>query len=201
VAQIIDATGKACPIPFIMAKKLIDAQESHFTVYVDNRPAVENLKRLAKTQGFATEVHEENQTYHVQFSREGEVDAQQESEKKSQEKFVPGTNKVLYISRDTMGAGDAALGKNLLRMFLYSVDQREELPQTILMLNSGIRMATEDSQSIETLKALHEKGVEILVCGTCLDFYGMLDRLQVGSVCTMYDITERLFHADIVISV
>jgi selenium metabolism protein YedF len=109
--------------------------------------------------------------------------------------------RVVYISRDTMGSGAEELGKNLLRMFLYTLSQDANLPESIVMLNSGVYLATIDKQTIKTLQVLSERGVEILVCGTCLDYYTLLDELSVGSICTMYDIEQRLMHADIVITV
>jgi selenium metabolism protein YedF len=192
---IIDATGKACPIPFMLAKKQIDAGQSSFTVLVDNRAAVENLKRLAASQDYDTTVDEDNSNFHVHFQGKKEV----VKPEGMLEASAP-ARRVVYISRDTMGFGAEELGKNLLRMFLYTLSQDTELPESIVMLNSGISLATKDQQTIKTLQVLSDRGVEILVCGTCLDYYGLLDKLAVGSVCTMYDIEQRLLRADTVIS-
>ena len=179
----------------MLAKKQIDAGQSSFTVLVDNRAAVENLKRLAASQDYDTTVDEDNSNFHVHFQGKKEV----VKPEGMLEASAP-ARRVVYISRDTMGFGAEELGKNLLRMFLYTLSQDTELPESIVMLNSGISLATKDQQTIKTLQVLSDRGVEILVCGTCLDYYGLLDKLAVGSVCTMYDIEQRLLRADTVIS-
>jgi selenium metabolism protein YedF len=196
MSTIIDATEKACPIPFMLAKKQIDAAQSSFTVLVDNRAAVENLKRLAASQGYETTVDEDGSNFQVHFHGSEEMQEPEEIPAAS-----TSARRVVYISRDTMGSGAEELGKNLLRMFLYTLSQDANLPESIVMLNSGVYLATIDKQTIKTLQVLSERGVEILVCGTCLDYYTLLDELSVGSICTMYDIEQRLMHADIVITV
>ncbi len=152
MSPIIDARGKACPTPVIMAKKAISAGESTFTVLVDNTTAVENLKRLAANQGFDAAVTEQGGAFH------------------------------------------------LARMFFYTLSQGEDKPGAVLFMNAGVKLPTLDEQVAEHLKVLSAAGVEILVCGTCLNFYGLTDRLRVGTVSNMYDIVTRMQKAGKVIS-
>ena len=98
-----------------------------------------------------------------------------------------------------MGEGAEELGKILMKSFLYALTQQDELPDTILFYNGGAKLTCECSESLEDLKDLAARGVEILTCGTCLNFYGITEKLQVGSVTNMYDIVERMSSADRVI--
>ena len=194
----IDATQQACPIPFMMAKRHIDETGEDFSILVDNRPAVENLKRLARTCNYSTTVTEEADRFTVQFTQSSDETPAVEA---APEKPTQTThNRVIIIAHDGFGSGATELGRNLIRMFLYTLDQQQSLPTSIILLNSGVRLATEDQQAITSLQNLVHAGVQLLVCGTCLDYYGLLDKLSVGSVCTMYDIADRVMHADAVVS-
>ena len=98
-----------------------------------------------------------------------------------------------------MGHGNEELGKILMKSFIFALTQLDDLPQTILFYNGGATLTTEGSQSLEDLKTLEAQGVEILTCGTCLDFYGLKDKLAVGQVSNMYTIVEKLNNADNII--
>lgn len=78
---------------------------------------------------------------------------------------------------DIIGSGDRELGGNLMRMFFYTLAQSEDLPRSILFMNDGVKLPVGDSQVVEHLNALQAKGVEVLVCGTCLNFYGLTEQL------------------------
>ena len=96
------------------------------------------------------------------------------------------------LSTDKMGEGDESLGKTLMKGFIYALTQQETLPKTILLYNRGAFLSTEGSASLEDLTLLQEEGVEILTCGTCLNHYGLAEKLKVGEVTNMYDIVERM---------
>ena len=98
-----------------------------------------------------------------------------------------------------MGDGEEALGKTLLKGFLYAVSQLPSLPQTILFYNTGARITCSGSDSLEDLKFMEAQGVEILTCGTCLDYYKLKEMLAVGGVTNMYVIAEKLSAAGKVI--
>ena len=105
----------------------------------------------------------------------------------------PGT--VLVISSDTMGNGDDTLGRMLLKGFLYAMVEQRRLPETILFYNSGVFLTTEGSGALDDLRELERRGVKILSCGTCLNHFGLFDRLQVGAVTNMYEIALHLTEA------
>ena len=197
MSPIIDARGKACPTPVIMAKKAISAGESTFTVLVDNTTAVENLKRLAGNQGFDAAVTEQGGAFHLAFVRTGCAACE---EAVNPPLPAPGGDWAVFVGRDIIGDGDRELGTNLMRMFFYTLSQGEDKPGAVLFMNAGVKLPTLDEQVAEHLKTLSAVGVEILVCGTCLNFYGLTDRLRVGTVSNMYDIVTRMQKAGKVIS-
>ena len=197
MSPIIDARGKACPTPVIMAKKAISAGESTFTVLVDNTTAVENLKRLAENQGFDAAAAEAEGVFSVAFTRTGCAACE---EAVNAPLPAPGGDWAVFVGRDIIGDGDRELGTNLMRMFFYTLSQGEDKPGAVLFMNAGVKLPTLDEQVVEHLKALSAVGVEILVCGTCLNFYGLTDRLRVGTVSNMYDIVTRMQKAGKVIS-
>ena len=197
MSPIIDARGKACPTPVIMAKKAISAGESTFTVLVDNTTAVENLKRLAENQGFDAAVTEQGGAFHLAFVRTGCAACE---EAVNSPLPAPGGDWAVFVGRDIIGDGDRELGTNLMRMFFYTLSQGEDKPGAVLFMNAGVKLPTLDEQVVEHLKALSAAGVEILVCGTYLNFYGLTDRLRVGTVSNMYDIVTRMQKAGKVIS-
>ena len=190
--NILDAKGKNCPIPVIMAKKEIEGGAAAFAVDVDNETAVRNLKKLAQSRGFAAEVTAMGSDFRVAFAQTG---AAPQPEEKTAEKTW-----AVFVGSDIVGRGDAELGGNLMRMYFYTILQEQDLPSSILFMNAGVKLPTLDEQVVEHLKQLEEKGVEILVCGTCLNFFGIADQLKVGIVSNMYDITQRMLYADKVVS-
>ncbi|RGX53302.1 sulfurtransferase-like selenium metabolism protein YedF [Anaerotruncus sp. AF02-27] len=191
----VDAKGKNCPIPVILAKKEIDAGARAFTVLVDNPAAVENLTRLADSQGYAIDAAEADGVYTVSFSIAGGpvCEAQPILRPKNGSWSV-------FVPRDTIGDGDPELGTSLIKMYFYTIAQSDDPPASILFINAGVKLPVFDDQIVEHLQALVEKGVEILVCGTCLNFYGIAGQLRIGTASNMYDITERMRQADKVVT-
>ena len=108
-------------------------------------------------------------------------------------------NTVVAVSADHMGEGQGELGKNLLKAFLYALSQQESLPKAILFYNGGASLTCQGSLSLEDLQSMAERGVEILTCGTCLNYYGLSDKLQVGEVTNMYVIAEKQMQADLIL--
>ena len=106
---------------------------------------------------------------------------------------------VVVLSSNQMGQGDEALGKLLMKGFVFALTQQDMLPETILLYNSGAFLSCEGSDNLEDLKTLEAQGVEIRTCGTCLNYYGLTDKLAVGSVTNMYDIVETMTSAGKVI--
>ena len=187
--KFIDAKGKDCPMPVIMAKNEIDTGVKFFEIEVDNKIAVENLKKLANSQGFTTTIEENNGNFKVNFSNGceecEEVLAKVEGKK-------PLGNWSIFVNKEIIGAGNEELGQSLMKMFLYTISEGEDLPKSILFMNGGVKVPTLNEQAVEHLKVLQDKGVELLVCGACLNFYGLEEKLGVGKISNMYDITNAM---------
>ena len=192
----IDAKGKACPMPVMMAKKEMDTGCEALSITVDNAIAVQNLTRLAESQGFSAETAEEQGCFTVTMHRTGAPVKEMPDELLSC--TVPAAaDYVVFVGHDTVG--DQELGHSLIKMFFYTLSEKPDLPSAICFMNGGVRLVTENEQTIEHLKVLEQKGVKLIVCGTCLNFYGLTDKLAVGGVTNMYTIVEKLASAGKVI--
>lgn len=232
--MFIDAKGKPCPQPVILAMRALGGLKDGETlqVQVDNEAAVENLKRMAQKNGAAVQVKADGANWTVEIvpadsvagagGGTGSADAaqagqsagkqagqaalaqagQSAEEQARQICAMPARGPVVVaVGSAEMGNGDPRLGRILMKSFLYSLTQLDELPQTVLFFNGGVRMTTEGSESIEDLKALESQGVEILSCGTCLDFYGLKDKLLVGGITNMYVIAQTMAGAGNVVKI
>lgn len=204
----VNALGDTCPIPVVKAKNAI--KELHGSgqveILVDNEIAVQNLTKMANQKNYevASEKLEE-QKYRVVMTigDTGEYAAKAEvQEEKTEEVLcVPDArrNTVVVISSDTMGNGDETLGKILMKGFIFALTQQDELPSTILFYNGGAKLTCEEAPTLEDLKSLEAQGVEILTCGTCLNHYGLTEKLQVGGVTNMYVIVEKMTQAGLIV--
>lgn len=186
----VDAIGQVCPVPIIMTKNALkDIEEGQVEVSVDNRISLENLQKMSKEMGYDYTVEESGDIFKIVINKMRESVELRESEE----------NTVVVIDSLHMGKGDVELGRILMKGFIYTLSEMEELPKTILFYNEGVKLAIEGAESLKDLKSLEERGVEILSCGTCLNFYGITEKLRVGSVTNMYTILERQMKATRVI--
>ena len=197
----IDARGKQCPLPVIETKDAlkIAAPGEIIEVRVDNEIATQNLRKLAEQKNLSyTSEKVGDRDYLVKISAsDSAVPAQEEEDAPILCNLGQGT--VAIISSDAMGSGDDTLGKLLMKGFIFALSKQENPPATILLYNGGAKLSCEGSESLEDLKNLEAGGVTILTCGTCLNFYGLSEKLGVGAVTNMYDIAERLARAALII--
>lgn len=206
----VNAIGDTCPIPVVKAKNAIRELQGagQVEILVDNEIAVQNLTKMAnqKKYGVVSEKLEE-QKYRVVMTI-GDGDAVPESADRKPEEngqgeavCIPDARRdmVVVISSETMGEGDEALGKILMKGFIFALTQQDELPATILFYNGGAKLTCEDAPTLEDLKSLEAQGVEILTCGTCLNHYGLTEKLQVGGVTNMYVIAEKMTGAGLIV--
>ena len=199
--KIVDARGLACPQPVIKAKEALKGMgEGTLKVLVDNEIAVQNVMKLGNFEGLAPVSEKKGEKeFDILFHVSGT--SGQVKETVLEEECIPDTRKkglVAVLSSDQMGGGNEELGRILMKGFVYALTQLEELPETVLLYNGGARLSVEGSQSLEDLKSLEAQGVEILTCGTCLNYYGMSDQLRVGAVTNMYEIAEKMAGARLV---
>ena len=189
----VNAIGDVCPIPVVKTKKAMQELNGAGTieVLVDNEIAVTNVTKMASAAGGnVTSEKLAEKEYKIVIELDGanaECDACEDE------------NLVVVISSDRMGSGNDDLGKVLIKGFIFAITQLDKLPKAMLFYNGGATLTAEGSDSLQDLKHLEEQGVEILTCGTCLNYYNLSDKLQVGSVTNMYTIVEKLAGADKVI--
>lgn len=199
----VNAMGDTCPIPVVKTKEAIrqlGADGGVVETLVDNDIAVQNLTKMANQKGYGVESEKlgENE-YRVTMTVGTGADLPAESEETVCMVPAGQRNTVVVVAADHMGEGEGELGKNLLKAFLYALSQQESLPKTILFYNGGASLTCQGSLSLEDLKSMAERGVEILTCGTCLNFYGLTEKLAVGGVTNMYDIVEKQMAADVIV--
>lgn len=187
----VNAVGEVCPKPVIMTKKALKEIESGIVeVSVDNETSKENVEKMAKEMGYTSQTAENNGIFVITINKTADI---QKDESKKEE------NIVISIGSDKMGEGEEELGKILIKGFVYALTEMETLPKTILLYNKGVFLASTFDDTVKDLKVLEERGVEILSCGTCANFYHVQDKLKVGTVTNMYTILERQMKASKVI--
>ena len=201
--RIIDCRGMNCPLPVVNAKKAAEEMNAGdvLTVLVDNEIAVQNLQRFAAGKGCGASARKKAEgeyavTIHIAAQEAPKAETVEEAAcaLDSREKGM-----LVVLSANVMGTGDEKLGKALMKAFVFALTRQDRLPETILCYNTGAYLTCEGADTLEDLKSLEAEGVTILTCGTCLDFYGMKEKLAVGSVTNMYDIVERMEAAKTVV--
>ena len=193
--KIIDCRGQACPLPVVNAKKAAEELNAGdvLVVQVDNEIAVQNLKRFAEHKGFGVQAEKKSDNEYAVTMNISGVAAEEANEEEvacvmdSRRKGM-----LVVLSGNVMGTGDAKLGTSLMKAFVFALTKQDQLPDTILCYNTGAYLTCEGADTLEDLKLLESEGVTILTCGTCLDFYGLKEKLAVGGVTNMYDIVERM---------
>lgn len=198
----LDCVGLSCPKPVLRTKEAIEQGNTLITVIVDNEASKNNVSRFGRNQGCEVkEVQLDDGNYQITIS--GEPDTSKATTFNHDEyscEIPQGQGLVYVISADTMGRGDEELGWALMQTFIQTIKDVTPLPTKILFYNSGVKLVVEESGAVDALKDLKDRGIEILVCGTCLDFYKLKSALKVGQISNMYDIMSTMVDATKVIS-
>ena len=187
----VNAIGNACPIPVIKTKKALSELGGAGTVkvYVDNETAVQNVTKMAQSAGGNVTCEKEEEKKYVLTIEMEKAPVFDDETTGEGPKAGP---TVVAVSSDKMGEGNDELGHVLIKSFIFAISQLEKLPKTMIFYNGGAQLTCEGSPCLEDLKNLESEGVEILTCGTCLDYYNLKEKLAVGSVSNMYTIVEKL---------
>ena len=182
----------SCPLPVIETKKLVESRKlPELNVVVDNGPPRENVTRYLESQGYCVSVE----------SDQGDTAVLHATKKEGAEAISVQTGKKVLVLIDgaTVGRGDDLLGAVLMKSFLHTLKEIEPRPWRLIFINAGVKLAAEGSDLLSVLKELEDLGVEILSCGTCLDFFTLKEKLIAGRVTNMYDIVTSLVSATNVI--
>jgi len=191
--KTIDCRGLACPEPVIRTRKTLDETGSSFVVLVDSDASMENVSRFAENRGAGVSVEKKGDEFHLT------IEPGQSAPAAEDPPIVcptgTGRDLVVYVSSEFMGSGDDGLGAVLMAAFLDTLSQFKEEISHVIFLNAGARLAVEGSPVLDQIRQLEQVGVEVLVCGTCLNHFGIKDKLAAGSVSNMYAIIETLSNA------
>jgi selenium metabolism protein YedF len=192
--KTIDCRGLACPQPVINTKNALQGAAGPIRVIVDNEASCTNVRRFAESQGAKVEVMEQGGEFHLAIEPGHHEPADEEPPIVCSTPVV--RNTVVYVSSESMGRGDDELGAILMKAFLDTLSQFKGELSHVIFVNAGAKLAVEGSLVLEQVRQLEELGVQVLVCGTCLNHFGIKDKLAVGSVSNMYAIIETLSKAE-----
>jgi selenium metabolism protein YedF len=185
--MVVDARGLACPQPVILTKKAL-ADQSEVMVLIDEMVAYQNVKKLAENLRCTVKEERSGKEYRLRITRGDECSIAENIT--SREGPV-----VVVIASETMGRGEDMLGSVLMKGFLHALTETSAKPDVMIFFNAGVKLTTHGSEVLEDLEALSQRGVRILVCGTCLSYFDLRERLAAGSVSNMYDIAETMLGA------
>ena len=192
----LDCRGLACPGPVIQVKKVLEKTSpgGSFSIQLDSEASRDNVRRFAESKGALV---------NGETGNDGSIvltitvpSAAEKSGHSGTEQNPP----VVLITTETIGTGSEKLGRILMEGFITTLLEQDHVPDRILFLNTGVKLAVKGSAVAGTLEKLADRGCEVLVCGTCLDFLGLMDQLVVGTVSNMYDIQGAMLTASSVIS-
>ena len=198
----LDLKGKACPLPVVETRKAFlslekNSDEAIITVQLDNQAACANVTRFAESQNFVVsqETHPD-ETFTLTITKGFSCELPTPNSSRSGQL----STYHIYIDNYCMGNGDEQLGRILMKAFLKTLPELDNLPTTLIFVNSGVFLTTTDSPELETIRSLETAGCTILVCGTCLDFYNLKKKLALGQVSNMFEITTLLTGSDKVVT-
>ena len=182
----IDARGLQCPIPVIMAKKELDANVQDVEILVDGQTQVDNLARLGDSIGRPITAEPYDGVMLVKFSN-GDTKKEEVAEMNN---CVTDSSYAVFYNKNSIGSNEGELGFNLAKMSIFTLSESEKIPAYVLFMNEGVKLVAGEvePQIVDNLNTLISKGTQVLVCGTCLNFYNIKDDLKVGTVSNMYDI-------------
>jgi len=191
-------TGLACPQPVLITRKYLEENPAagSVTVVVDNRAASENVVRFLENSGFTAGIT----TIEIGFEIEG---SRLKKDEVQCSLFDPSESKktLIMITNDVIGNGSRELGEKLMQNFLKTLPEMGDSLWRLVFLNEGVKLSVIDSPSLPALTQLETMGVSILVCGTCLEYYSLLDKKGIGIITNMLDIVTSLQAADKIINI
>jgi selenium metabolism protein YedF len=196
VAKVVDCRGLSCPQPVIETKQVLE-KATKVTIIVDSPTARDNVSRFGKSQGGTVEVNEKKDGIYITIEK---------TRSGAQQKKAPAAKTaltgpvVVVIPSDQMGRGEEELGRILIRAFLHTLSESER-PDTMIFFNTGVKLTVIGAEVLEDLQTLEQEGVQILICGTCLDYFGLKGKIAVGQVSNMYTIAETMLAAGRLVTV
>lgn len=197
MSVVVDARGLACPQPVIKTRAALQDHDAVTTI-VDNVTSQQNVTRMAEKAGCTVQAETQADGIYLEIRKRGALTVQAIGPAASA--AAPTGPLVLTIPSEFMGRGDEVLGQILVRAFFHTLGEVQPLPDTIIFLNSGVKLVVTGSPVLDDLRALADQGISILACGTCLGHYGIKDQVAIGEISNMYSIAEALLGAGKVVS-
>jgi selenium metabolism protein YedF len=195
----LDCRGLACPAPVLQTKQVLETENpAVIKVIVDNEAARQNVTRFLEHQRFQVTLHKVGSDFHVSGEKTGEATA---PEKKAEEPGAAHKKIMVMVGTNCMGRGDDELGAKLMVNFLRTLKEMGPDLWRLVFVNNGVKMTVEGSGVLPVLKDLEGDGVYILVCGTCLNHFNLLEKKKVGETTNMLDIVTAMQLADSVINI
>jgi len=199
--KTVDAKGKLCPIPLIMAKKALGELKNDETleILIDNETSMTNVCHFLKDYNMQVKVEKQGNVFRILVNKTGDIPENAPVDEFCTINTPNLSDYVITVKRNRMGDGAEELGQILIKACINTIPELDSKPKKIIFLNSGIFMCLNDSPVLEALKKLENMGIEILVCGTCLDYYEKKDQLAAGKISNMYDILNSMAEASKVV--
>jgi selenium metabolism protein YedF len=202
--KTLDARGLACPAPVLMTKEAVEKDRlSSVEVTVDNEAAMENVSRFLGSQQFSVRTAQEGNDYMVSARRQGNMVGTISKPEYSPQSATPDQKHkiMVLISTDRLGTGDDELGKKLIISFIKTIREMGDELWRLVLVNNGVKLSIDGSPVLEDLVAYENNGLAILVCGTCLTHFGLLEAKKTGETTNMLDIVTAMQLADKVINI
>lgn len=199
--KLLNCRGMACPQPVIRSRELVDAGTAELEVLVDNEPAAENVERFLRGRGYSVDRAKEGDGLWRLTARAGEGAAVGANPVRAEAASGLGreAGTLVLITTESLGRGDEGLGEKLMTNFLATLPELGSRLWRLVLLNGGVKLAARPGPALEALQSLAQSGVSVLVCGTCLAHYGLLEAKAVGETSNMLDIVTSLDLADKII--
>lgn len=193
----IDCRGLECPRPVVDTKQALEEIESGIlTVVVDNQVSLENIKLFAKKNGCTFKVKNEDDGYCIDIKKKEAIGMTEEEQgKQGIDKYT------VFITSDRLGSGEKRLGEILIKAFLNTLWEAKKKPESVIFINNGVKLTTAESEVLDSLKLLEKEGIHIISCGTCLAYYELTEKLEVGLASNMYEIVNILIDTPKIIKI
>lgn len=201
--KVIDVKGRKCPMPLIETKKALKdlGTDETLRVILDSETSVQNVTRYLKDNGILSEIQKKGNEYEITINSSGKEMELTETDSYCETPQITDKSYVVVFGKDRIGEGDNELGLVLAGSMLNTIKEYDVLPGKIIFLNAGINLVLKGAPALVHLNVLEKMGVEILTCGTCLNYFEKTDQLGIGKITNMYEILDSMVKAGKVVSI
>jgi selenium metabolism protein YedF len=185
----LDLKNKKCPIPVVETEKALNLT-SFLTVEVNSKTAMQSIISMAESKQCSFDIKEDGDIYTISIQCDSSLNTKNDASAESI---------VIQFTSEGWGTDDMVLGKRLMSGFIDNIINMTPLPKSLIFLNASVKLVTENENTVVSLLELEAKGVEILACGTCLNYFNLADELKVGKITDAHTVMKKLWSADKII--